>query len=289
MATNIVFFGSSAYSVIVLKKLLSLPEFRVVMVVTKIDQPVGRQQLVTPNPVTKYAADHSLPRLQITEFNSDCKSKIADLHPQLGLCVAFGPPFFDQAMIDLFPQKIINNHPSALPKYRGATPGPWQIINGETTSAVTFFQIDLLPDHGPIITQIPLNISPADTAASFYTTAFSLAADNLGSVLKSYLLNPQSVFPQDHTQKSYYPKFTKESAKIDWSWPEIKIDRFIRALHPWPIAWTDVKNTSGDYLKMKIFSADFNKILNLNLVQIEGKKAVLWSEIKKYYQIIKKI
>ena len=60
------------------------------------------------------------------------KSEIKNLKPDLGLCVAFGPPYFDQEMIDIPKFKIINIHPSPLPKYRGATPGPWQIINGET-------------------------------------------------------------------------------------------------------------------------------------------------------------
>ena len=104
-------------------------------------------------------------------------------------------------MIDIPTHKIINIHPSPLPKYRGATPGPWQIINGETTSAVTFFQIDALPDHGPIITQIPLKITPTETAATFYQKAFTLAATNLEPVLKSYLTHPNSLTPQDHTQK----------------------------------------------------------------------------------------
>jgi len=289
MSTNIVFFGSSPYSLIILEKLLTLPEYNVSVIVTKTDKPVGRDQTVTANPVAQFATDHHLLLLQIEQFNTDFHSQLSTLTPQVGLCVAFGPPFFDQAMIDLFPLGIINIHPSPLPKYRGATPGPWQIINGETTSAVTFFLIDLLPDHGPIIAQLPFDITPTETSASFYQKAFTIASTNLLSVLSTYLSPLTSkLIPQDHIQKSYYPKFTKDTAQIDWSWPEIKIDRFIRALTPWPIAWTFVRNLNGDPQKMKIFSSKFDQKLILDLVQIEGKKPVLWSEIKKYYQIITK-
>jgi len=301
MSTNIVFFGSSPYSLIILEKLLTLPEYNVSVIVTKTDKPVGRDQTVTANPVAQFALDHHLNLLQIEEFTPEVRkniqqsfslplsSKEATRDLALGLCVAFGPPFFDQAMIDLFPLGIINIHPSPLPKYRGATPGPWQIINGETTSAVTFFLIDLLPDHGPIIAQLPFDITPTETSASFYQKAFTIASTNLLSVLSTYLSPLTSkLIPQDHIQKSYYPKFTKDTAQIDWSWPEIKIDRFIRALTPWPIAWTFVRNLNGDPQKMKIFSSKFDQKLILDLVQIEGKKPVLWSEIKKYYQIITK-
>jgi methionyl-tRNA formyltransferase len=184
-------------------------------------------------------------------------------------------------MIDIFPHKIVNIHPSPLPKYRGATPGPWQIINGETASAVTFFQIDLLPDHGPIIAQIPFDISPTDTADSFYKKAFSLAASNINLILKS------SFTPQNHSEKSYYPKMSKDGGKINWSWDENKIERFIRALFPWPIAWTFVANHQGDQIKMKIFSSHFDKNLIFETVQLEGKTKTNWSEISSHYKIIK--
>jgi len=286
---QIVFFGSSAYSLIVLQKLISLADFKISLIVTKIDKPVGRSQAVTPNPVARFAKDHNLPLLQIEEFTPEVKFEIRNLKFEIGLCVAFGPPFFDQDMIDIFPNGIINIHPSPLPKYRGATPGPWQIINGETTSAVTFFQIDLLPDHGPIITQIPFPISDFETAESFYQKAFSIAANNLDSILNSYILNPKSVQEQNHSQKSYFPKFNKDTAIIDWSWDQAKISRFVRALIPWPIAWTYIKNKSNQTFKMKIFSVNLRSKsddLTPDVVQIEGKNKTNWSEIKKYYQIV---
>jgi len=285
---NIIFFGSSEYSLIILKKIIGIKDFNLSAVVTKIDKPIGRDQIVTPNPVAKFSKEHNLNLYQIEEFTNEFKSTIHDLNPTISICVAFGPPYFDQEMIDLFPFKIINIHPSPLPKYRGATPGPWQIINGETKTAVSFFQIDALPDHGPIISQIPFEISNTETATSFYQKAFNLASNNLESVLKNYISHPTNLTTQDHTQKTYFPKFTKESAQIDWSWGISKIERFIRALNPWPIAWTFVTNQQSQKIKMKVLSASItNQQLVPNIVQIEGKKNVNWSEISKYYTINK--
>jgi len=280
---NIVFFGSSEYSLIILEKLISLPDFHVSAVVTKIDKPVGRDQIITPNPVAAFAKDNNLPLYQIEQFDSKFKLDIRNLKLDIGLCVAFGPPYFDQEMIDIPKHKIINIHPSPLPKYRGATPGPWQIINGETKSAVTFFQIDILPDHGPIITQIPFEIVPNETSVSFYNKAFKLAATNLESILKQYVSNPNDLQVQNHSQKTYFPKLDKNTAQINWSWDQAKIDRFINALNPWPIAWTYVTNQQGKVFKMKIFSSNTEPIE----VQIEGKKITPWSEISNYYTINK--
>lgn len=285
---KIIFFGSSEYSVTILKKLLHLPDFDIQAVFTKPDKAVGRHQTITPNPVTVFATKNHLPLFQPEKFDDQLRATLRQFQPDLGLVVAYGPPYFTQDMIDIPIYKIVNIHPSPLPKYRGATPGPWQIINGETTSAVTFFQIDALPDHGPIITQIPFEITPTETATTFYQKAFNLAATNLESVLKSYLAHPNSLTPQDHTQKSYFPKFTKDTAQINWSWPSKKIDRFIRALQPWPIAWTYVVNQQHQTLKMKLISATIiNNNLVPKLVQIESKKPTPWSEISKYYTIKK--
>jgi len=286
--TKIVFFGSSEYSLIVLQALLKIPDFSLVAVVTKPDKPVGRNQTVTPNPVAKFAHDHHLLLLQPENFDKNFILKIRKLKIDLGLCVAYGPPFFTPEMVNIPKFKIVNIHPSPLPKYRGATPGPWQIINGETKSAVTFFQIDPLPDHGPLISQLPFDISADETAHSFYLKAFTLAASKLKSILESYISNAVPLMEQHHSQKSYYPKFTKDSAKIDWSWDTNKIYRFINALNPWPIAWTLVTNPSKDILRMKIFSSSIiNRNLNFHLVQIEGKKPILWEDIKSYYRPIK--
>lgn len=281
MAYSIAFFGSSTYSVIILEKLLTLTDFTVTAIITKPDKPTGRSQAITANPVAECAHRHQLPLLQPTDFTPDFIAKFEKLKPDVALCVAYGPPFFNQTMIDIPRYKIINIHPSPLPKYRGATPGPWQIINHETTSAVTFFQIDTLPDHGPIITQLPFTIDNNETSESFYSKAFSQAASHLSSVLLDYIHHPDQLTPQDHLQKTYYPKFTKSTAQIDWQWENDKISRFVRAMNPWPVAWTTVLDRQNKPLNMKVFSYNEQPVL----VQIEGKKPCQWQQIKNYYRL----
>lgn len=283
--TSVVFFGSSEYSVIVLKSLIQ--SFSVALVVTKIDKPFGRNQEVTANPVARFSLENGLPLYQTDTFDDNFLAKIKSVSADIGLCVAFGPPFFTSEIINLFPHKIVNIHPSPLPWYRGATPAPWQIINGETVSAVSFFQIDELPDHGPIISQIRFPISPDETSHTLYTTAFNLAANNLKSVLQKYLASPNDVTPQNHSAKTYYPKLTKNMGKINWQWEPKKIYRFINALQPWPIAWTEIISKDGTKLKMKVFSASLLlQKLQLEKVQIEGKKPTFWSEISSHYSLI---
>lgn len=287
---RVIFFGASVYSLPLLEKLLTLPDFTLPLVITKTDKAAGRSQKITPNPVAKFCHDRRLPLLQIENFDSKFLSLVSAFSPNLGLCVAFGPPFFDQNTLDLFSLGIINVHPSPLPRYRGATPGPWQIINGETQSAVSFFKIDLLPDHGPLIASLPLKITLTDTAGTFYQKAFKLAADNLDKILKNYLKNPQKLTPQDHSQKSHFPKISKESARIDWQQSPHQIYDFIRALNPFPVAWTFISSSSGQTLRLQIFSASLNhkkNILTPKIVQIEGKNKTNWPEIAKYYTLLK--
>lgn len=284
--TSLIFFGSSVYSVIILKKLVSLKDFSIVTIVTKPDKAIGRNQQISSNPVATFAKKHHLPLLQPTTFNQAFIKKYQKLKPDLALCVAYGPPFFDQNMIDIPTYKIVNIHPSALPKYRGATPGPWQIINGIPTSAVSFFQIDTLPDHGPIIAQIPFDIKTTWTSHDFYQHAFTLASQHLDKILKKYIKSPNLLTPQDHSQKSYYPKFNKQTAKINWSWSAPVNNRFVKAMNPWPIAWTKVKNSKNKLLTMKVFSAKLKDDQMVPVqVQIEGKTKTNWTQIKDYYQI----
>jgi methionyl-tRNA formyltransferase len=285
---NIAFFGSSVYSVTILKKLLSIKDFKVSAVITKADKAVGRHQTITPNPVSAFAKKNNLQLLQPSEFDQQFIKKYRQIKADLALVVAYGPPYFTQEMIDIPKYKVVNIHPSPLPKYRGATPGPWQIINGETKSALTFFQIDPLPDHGPIIKQVPFNIDPNETATTFYNKAFDLAVEKLESVLKDYVQNPTKIQIQDHFQKNYFPKFNKDKAQIDWSWDQNKILRFINALNPWPVAWTYITNQANKTFKMKIFTATLeNKQLLPKSVQIEAKNKSDWSQISGYYSIKK--
>jgi len=285
---RIIFFGASEYSIPVLKALTKDKKIKIIALVTKPDKKVDRKLVLKENVVATEAKKYNLNIIKTEVFDDDFLSKYHSLKPDLGIVVAYGPPYFTKDMIDFPDFKVINIHPSPLPKYRGATPAPYQIINGETKSAVSFFQIDTLPDHGPIIKSIPFEIDSTDTSSTFYEKAFKIASNNISQVVTEYMELPTNLVDQDHLQKTYYTKLTKDKAKIDWSKPADYNERFIRAMQDWPVAWTKVTNINNEFLKMKIFSTRIiNNVLSLDTVQIEGKNKISWKEIEKYYKIVK--
>lgn len=285
---RIIFFGASEYSIPILNTLAKDKKIKIITVVTKPDKKTDRKLILKENIVATEAQKYNLNIIKTEIFDDKFLTKYYSLKPDLGIVVAYGPPYFTKEMIDFPHFKVINIHPSPLPKYRGATPAPYQIINGETKSALTFFQIDELPDHGPIIKSIPFEIDSTDTSSTFYKKAFDIASQNISNVINDYMENPDKLTNQDHSQKTYYTKLTKDMAKIDWSKPIDYNERFIRAMQDWPVAWTKIQNTKNEILTMKIFSAkNINNVLSLDMVQIEGKTKINWKEIEKYYKIIK--
>lgn len=285
---RVIFFGSNQYSLTILQKLLTLPDYNIVAVVTKPDSPAGRGKPITKNPVSQFVSQNSsLPLFQPEDFVPDFVNQFAELKADLGICVAYGPPFFTPTMCQIPRYGIINLHPSRLPQYRGAAPGPWQIIHGESQSALTFFLIDEKPDHGPLIAQIPFTITPNETSTTFYEKAFSLGARNLEITLNNYLKDPQAITPQDHSQKSYFPKLTKDSGKIDWSKDPQYLERFIRAMQPWPLAWTEVIDADNQIKRAQILSSHLeNGKIILDQVKIEGKREAFWKSLQGHYQLL---
>jgi methionyl-tRNA formyltransferase len=284
---RIIFFGASEYSIPILESLHKDKTIKIITVVTKPDKKIDRNLETKENIVAQTAKKLNLNIIKTEVFDDKFLTKYYSLKPDLGIVVAYGPPYFTKEMINFPKYKVINIHPSPLPKYRGATPAPYQIINGETKSALSFFQIDELPDHGPIIKSIPFEIDSTDTSSIFYKKAFDIASQNISSIISNYTENPDKLLPQDHSKKTYYTKLTKDMAKIDWSKPADYNERFIRAMQDWPVAWTKIKNKKNEILKMKIFSAKItNNNLSLDIVQIEGKNKISWKEIENYYKII---
>jgi len=285
---RIIFFGASEYSIPILESLSKDKTIKIIAVITKPDKKADRNLTLKENIVAQAAKKLNLNIIKTEIFDDEFLKNYHSLKPDLGIVVAYGPPYFTKAMIDFPEFKVINIHPSPLPKYRGATPAPYQIINGETKSALSFFQIDELPDHGPIIKSIPFEIDSTDTSSTFYKKAFDIAANSVSQVISDYMEHPTNLLVQDHSQKTYYTKLTKDKANIDWTKPADYNERFIRAMQDWPIAWTKIQNTKNEILTMKIFSAkNINNVLSLDTVQIEGKNKVSWKEIEKYYKIIK--
>lgn len=263
---QIVFFGSSPFSVVVLKKLLVSHNCHVVSVVTTPDRPVGRGLKQTANPIKTLALQHNIPvKEDLTQLNS------FDLPPDtLGLVAAYGK-IIPSSILSKFNNHIYNIHPSLLPKYRGPSPLQQQILDGVTQTGVTIIQLDSLMDHGPIVDAQTDNISPSDNWITLGNRLFSLGTDLFLSTISS----PEVMLKtQDDNLATFTKKITRQDGFLAWNEfqaqvqkPSDHIDRMLRAYTNWPGIWT----INPENKRIKLIS------LTSPVIQIEGKSPQTWS------------
>ncbi len=234
---RIVFMGTPDFAVPSLEALLKSDD-EVVGVVTQPDRPKGRGQVLTPSPVKQVALREHIPILQPTKMKDpEFLAALAAWKPDLIAVAAFGrilPP----VILSLPPKGCINVHGSLLPKYRGAGPIQWAIINGETDTGITTMLMDEGMDTGAMLLQEKIVITPDDTAGSLSPRLAELGGRLLVETLtrlKAGTLVPQV---QDHPQATMAPQLKKEDGAIDWTLPAIAIANRIRGLTPWPGAYT---------------------------------------------------
>lgn len=208
--------------------------------------------------------------------------------PDVGVVASFGFKL-PADMINAPRKGILNIHPSLLPKYRGTTPVPTAIINGDKVTGVTIIKIDNKFDHGPIIAQAEEEIKTADTSESLLKRLFTVGAEILVTILPAYLEGRIKPREQDHSQATYTKKFTREDGQIDWQKDPFYLDRFIRAMTPWPGAWTHLRlagsaGLGGQAKRLKILKAHLQDgKLALDVAQLEGKNPVTWKQFQEGY------
>ena len=229
--------GTPDFAVPSLQALLKSDE-EVVGVVTQPDRPKGRGQVLTPSPVKQVALREHIPILQPTKMKDpEFLAALAAWKPDLIAVAAFGrilPP----AILSLPPKGCINVHGSLLPKYRGAGPIQWAIINGETETGITTMLMDEGMDTGAMLLQEKIAIAPDDTAGSLSPRLAEVGGRLLVETLAR--LKAGTVVPQvqDHAQATMAPLLKKEDGAIDWTVPATAIANRIRGMTPWPGAYT---------------------------------------------------
>jgi methionyl-tRNA formyltransferase len=234
---RIVFMGTPDFAVPSLQALLKSDE-EVVGVVTQPDRPKGRGQVLTPSPVKQVALREHIPILQPTKMKDpEFLAALAAWKPDLIAVAAFGrilPP----AILSLPPKGCINVHGSLLPKYRGAGPIQWAIINGETETGITTMLMDEGMDTGAMLLQERIAITSDDTAGSLSPRLAEVGGRLLVETLAR--LKAGTVVPQvqDHAQATMAPLLKKEDGAIDWTLPATAIANRIRGMTPWPGAYT---------------------------------------------------
>ena len=258
---NTLFLGTDWESVETLDSLNKDPRFNIVGVITTTDKPVGRKQILTPSKVKEYGLNNNI-RVFHTEKNIDRYQEALDIfNPELIVCKAFGeivPEFF----LEYPKYKAINVHFSILPKYRGAVPIQKAILDGEKETGISIMLMSAGMDEGDILKIYKEPILENDTNLTLRKRLVKKSAYILGDVLAQWINAEIKPTKQDSTKATYcwQKDISKESAEIKWdSMKPEYIERLVRAMVPWPIAWfTSVKNPK-DYFnnkKIKLFETE---------------------------------
>jgi methionyl-tRNA formyltransferase len=296
-----IFLGTSWESVETLKVLVNDPYFEVVSVITTPDRPVGRKQILTQSEVKSFALEKNIPVIH-TESSKEKYIEVLDRYkPEIAVCKAFGE-IIPKEFLEFPKYGCINIHFSILPKYRGAVPIQKAILDGEEETGISIMLMTEGLDEGPVLETFKEKIEEEDTNITLRKRLVEKTTDILIPTLKKWVAGDIQAIPQNHRKATYCWKkdISKENAEILWNKYEPEyIERMIRALLPWPIAWTvwnkkrlqifDAEITScnedgkpGDLvlkeglILFKTKSED--KCISVKELRLEGKKRMTSSE-----------
>lgn len=240
---RIIFMGTPGFACPALQTLLDRRE-QVVAVFTQPDRPKGRGQKLQPPPVKELALAHGIPVFQPPRVRTpEAIEQIRALAPDLIVVVAFGQ-ILPQALLNIPPQGCVNVHASLLPRYRGAAPLNWCLVNGETETGVTTMLMDAGLDTGPMLLKKAVPIGPDEGIESLHDRMAQLGAELLAETLDGLKAGTIVPEPQDDTASCYAPLLKKEHGIIDWSRPAREIHNQIRGLAAWPGTVTMLDGTT---------------------------------------------
>ncbi len=234
---NIVFMGTPDFALPTLQQ-LHQSNHNVQLVVTQPDRPKGRGRESSPPPVKKFAAENGLPILQPEKSaNSEVAQTLSELNADIFIVVAFGQ-ILKENLLTLPRHFCMNLHSSLLPKYRGAAPINWAIINGETETGVTTMKMDAGLDTGDILLTDRVPIHSEEDAQSLHDTLATKGASLVLETLRQLETGTLKPLPQDSSLSSYAPKLKKEDGLICWDESASTIHNRARGLSPWPGAFS---------------------------------------------------
>lgn len=280
---KIVFFGTSDVGVPILEALVK--EHEIVQVITSPDALVGRKQELRASPIANLATYLKIPvqKPDKVKNNPEFLEFLRNLGADIFIVVSYGK-ILPIELLEIPRLKTVNVHFSLLPKYRGAAPIQYALLNGETVTGTTIFILDEQVDHGPILIQKDLYIDANDTFLTLAPKLADLSAKALINILPQYevgVIDPQE---QNHESATFAKLITKQDGQVDWSKSAQEIHNAWRAFIAWPGIWTTWDNKQLKILECKV--ADKSQIdnktfiacaqdsaLELVQVQLEGKKS----------------
>ncbi len=246
MSLRIVFMGTPEFAVPSLRTLVEAG-YDVVGVITATDKYGGRGgKRLLQSAVKRYAASQDIPVLQPKNLKAaDFQARLRELAPDLQIVVAFR--MLPESVWALPPLGTFNLHGSLLPKYRGAAPINWAVINGEQITGVTTFFLRQEIDTGSILLQRSLPIGPEETAGEVHDRMMELGAQAVLDTVRLIESEDYTPQPQDNRAATAAPKIYHETCRIDWVQDLDTIHNFVRGLSPYPTAWTTL---AGQQLKI---------------------------------------
>jgi len=297
---KIVFFGTPSIAVKCLERLAE-SEHEVVAIVTVTDKEQGRGKKILPSPVKQFAIEHNIPVIQPESLKSEeFVSQLKEINADLFIVVAF--KILPASVYNLPPMGSFNLHGSLLPKYRGAAPIQWAIINGDKLTGLTTFKLADKVDTGNIYLKEEVGIADGDNFGSLYEKMAEVGA---GLVIRTVeMLDSGNIhlLPQDDSLASPAPKITKEICQLDFKKDAISIHNLVRGLSPSPGAFffyndkhfkiyktalSDQKLYPGQVMttKHQIFVGTGNGSLEILEIQPEGKKRMTADEFLRGYKL----
>ena len=243
---RIIYMGTPQFAIPALEGLIAgarpglvLPEgYEIATVITRPDKPVGRGKAIAFSPVKQTALAYGIPVWQPGSLKRpENIEALAAYHADLYIVAAFGQ-ILPQAVLDLPRSGTLNIHASLLPKYRGVSPIPEAILQGDTETGVTIMLIDAGVDTGPTLIQRTIPIAEDDTTGSLTSKLAELGASALLEALPLWIQRTITPQPQNEQLASYTHMLRKEDGEIVWDRPAIVLARAVRAYSPWPGAYT---------------------------------------------------
>lgn len=265
--------GTPDFAVEPLKTLVEAGK-EVVAVVTMPDKPAGRGHKLQFSPVKEYALKAGIPVLQPENLKSpDFLQELASYNADLQIVVAFR--MLPEAVWSMPKYGTFNLHASLLPRYRGAAPINWAVINGDKETGITTFFLKHEIDTGNIILQEKVAIDEEDNAGDVHDKLMYLGADLVLKTLKMIEEDNVITRPQDDAQASPAPKIFKDTAKLDFDKCAADIRNLVRGMAPYPAAWFNIKLQDGNESMMKIFKVSIeekNHNYSVGTILTDGKK-----------------
>ncbi len=234
---KILFLGTSEFACPCLEALFSSP-YTVAEVVTQPDRPKGRGRKLTPPPIKTLATAYQIPLFQPEKLRDPSAIEhVQALSPDLIVVVAYGQ-ILPQAVLSIPSLGCVNVHASLLPKYRGASPIARAILMGEKKTGVTTMLLDAGMDTGPVLLKEETEISAEDNLGNLQRRLAQMGAPLLLKTIAGLATGNLIAQPQDPAQASYAPKISREEGQIDWRHPARVLGNLLRALDPWPGAYS---------------------------------------------------